>query len=181
MDKYYYDTSVFGYFVFENNWEHEYSPQKIKAYISIFCEEELVNVVIKNGKFNEFEKVPFHDLLEKIFNMKAYFQASDEDIKVDVIREKFLNFMGSISQNDIDLHADFEKNQKNKKELKTLDGMDWLHLAFAEVLGCNILLTSDRGFEYLSKIGKLLKFNNIKKIIIFKSNEKLEKIKEFTV
>ena len=53
--------------------------------------------------------------------------------------------------------------------------MDWLHLTTTELLECNTILTTDRGFEYLAKVGKCLNLNKVKKIILLNRNGKLEK------
>lgn len=59
-----------------------------------------------------------------------------------------------------------------------MDGIDLLHFTAAELLECNAILTTDSGFEYLTKIGKYLSLDKVKKVILLDKKGKLDKIKE---
>jgi hypothetical protein len=175
MVKYYYDTTVFGYFVFTNDWEHEYSPTKVNGYSSVFCDEELIYVSMR-GKFYDWGKpVPFMELSERLLDVGSLF--SVEEVDTRDLRTKFLGFLGYLAQNGVNLQDDFSKPGGDGAG-KPMEGMDWLHLTMADLLGCDTVLTSDMGFGYLKKAGKYIHLENVKKIIIFTSEEKLEKKEE---
>ncbi len=181
MAKCYYDTSVFSFFLFRGDWDNQYSPTKVDtAYTSLFCDEEIINAHMK-GHFKDLGKdLPFMQITEKLLTVGAMFKR--DDINQSDIRQKFLYMLGSLAQNNIDLSAEFAKYDKNDKgAIKSLDGMDWMHLSVADLLGCDTLLTADSGFAGLSKIGKHLKLENIKKIVILSSDGKLAKLGEFSV
>ena len=59
--------------------------------------------------------------------------------------------------------------------------MDWLHIATADLLNCNVILTTDTGFQQLKILNKYLNLDNIKKIIIFKPDKGLPKVKEIFI
>ena len=71
--------------------------------------------------------------------------------------------------------------EKEGDAVKPLEGMDWLHLAVADLYGCDILLTTDNGFRYLQKVSKFLKLDNVKKVVILSSDGKLDVVKEVSV
>jgi predicted nucleic acid-binding protein len=181
MVKYYYDTGVFGYFLFREDWEHQYSPTKVSAYMSVFCDEELIYAHM-NGKFKEWGvNVSFVEISEKILNIGSIFQPHDTNLSD--IRAKFIHMMGSLAQNNVDIRADFVEYQQkqNRGAPKPLDGMDWLHLAVADILGCEVILTRDNGFNYLSKIGRYLRLEKVRKAFVFSSKDKMEKIDEVRI
>ena len=178
MAKYYYDTGVFGYFLFRNDWEHTYSPTKVNGYTSVFCDEELLYAYMK-GQFKEWGiNHTFVEVSDKLLSVGSLFQQYDMDIKE--IRARFLYLIGSLAQNSVDIKGDWLK-YKESSAPKPLDGMDWLHLSAAELLGCNAILTTDSGFDYLTKVGKYLRLDKVKKIIIFDNKGKLEKLKEIPI
>ncbi|MCL5090304.1 MAG: hypothetical protein M1382_04000 [Candidatus Marsarchaeota archaeon] len=179
MTKYYYDTGAFGYFLFLGNWEHKYSPTKVEAAnMSVFCDEELIYVYTKKGDFSDFGvKITFLEIMERILSINALFK--HDNVNLDDIRQKFIYMMGALIQNKVDLRKQFvDYKNGNHNTLKPLDGMDWLHLVVADLLGCNTILTTDIGFKSLSNIWKYLKLDNVRKIIILSSNDKFEKIDE---
>lgn len=179
MAKCYYDTGVFGYFLFIGDWDNEYSPKNVEsAYTSTFCNEELIYSYIKKGDFSDYGiKISFVQLIDKVISVNALFIL--DDIKLSEIRQKFIYMMSALAQNGIDLISDFVefKDKYNKNKLKPPNGMDWLHLAIAELLGCSIFLTTDKGFRYLSKVWSYIGLNKVKRIIIL-STDKLEKVDE---
>lgn len=178
MAKYYYDTGVFGYFLFSGDLDHKYSPLKIKsAYASTFCDEELIYVYMQKGKFSDFDlNLSFVQITEKIVSTSALF--TYDNIDLSDIHQKFNYMMGSLAQNNIDLRSDFIAYQKKNGSgvLKPLNGMDWLHLAAADLLECDTFLTTDKGFEYLSKVWMHIKLNKVRKIIILSSDKELKEI-----
>ncbi len=176
MDKYYYDTSVFGYFFFKREWKNQYSPTKIKGYKSVFCDQELLHTYM-NGHWNKWiGDSKFLDISEGMLFINAFFQQAD--LGLNEIRVKFINMMGSLAQNGVNITEDLKRYNKTKIALKPVGGMDWLHLAVADLFGCNIILTTDKDFKYLSKVSKFLKLNNIERIIILSSDNKLNKLEE---
>lgn len=176
MAKFYYDTGIFGYFLFRNDWEHQFSPTKVQGYTSVFCDEELIYAHM-NGKFKDLgADVTFLEISEKILNIGAIFQP--HSISLGDIRSKFIYMMGSLVQNNVDLRQDFLKHEQKASEPKPLSGTDWMHLAVADLIGCDVILTNDNDFKYLLKVGKYLKLENVKKIFIFASKDKLEKVDE---
>ena len=71
MDDYYYDTAVFGYFALTSDFNNGYSPTKHlgHSYSSIFCNEEVINVYTKKGKFNDIKELNFNSVIENILNI----------------------------------------------------------------------------------------------------------------
>lgn len=179
MVKYYYDTGVFGYFVFLGDWEHEYSPvTKGFAYASVFCDEELIFVYMKRGEFKDLGvKLAFVDMVDRLSSAGAFFKK--DEIDLTAIYQKFLYMMGSLKQNNVDIRSDFVNWEKDKQTYpKPLDGMDWLHLAVADLLGYDVILTTDGGFKYLDKVGKYLRLEKVKKVIILSSDKALKQVGE---
>ena len=177
MTKYYYDTGMFGYFLFRKDWDHQYSPTKVSGYISVLCEQELINSCM-NGHFKNWaEDWNFIDISESMMNVSALFQPSD--VKLSDVRAKFIHMMGTLTQNNIDLYEDVKKHNKDKDSMpKPPDGMDWMHIAIADLFKCDTVLTTDKDFKYLSKVGKFLKLESVKKIIVLSPDNKSNNVEE---
>ncbi|MGI0141926.1 MAG: hypothetical protein ACREBF_04755 [Candidatus Micrarchaeales archaeon] len=121
MSRFYYDTSVFAYFLFRNDWEHQYSPTKREGYSTVLCDEELIFGFMK-GHFEEWrEDHTFAQVVEKLFSVRSIFQPHDLNVEKD-IRPKFMYVMGSLAQNNVDVAAEWSAWNRDKSCQNRLTG-----------------------------------------------------------
>ena len=170
--KLYYDTGVFLWFL-ENKDNTERLNRVKETYqlgvlhnhrcISLYTTLEALHLILI-GKI--YPDKQFDKIWKEIETLRGAFRTLEFDSNILNSQINALIYALTINQK-IDI--------KIYKKIKKLNSLDWAHLVMAEIGECEEFLTNDSGFLFLDSIKQHLKFEKLKRIVIFKSSTSFRK------